>query len=245
MFYVIGPDGSLKWRFPRSGTIGAITSSPAFGQGNTVYFTAADNLLYALVTTDGALKWTFPVAAPMSAPFGTTPLASLVTYAAADDGSIVAINPDGTFAFSTAPRPGDEILGALALGSLQELTPTPASGPTPTPLTNPELAVAVTRSGSVIAIPAAAPTPTVFPPATPIPAPVLSSPAVSVDLFVVFGANDGKLYGINMGTGEAPSAEWPVQLMSPPVPIRSSPAIADDGTVFIGADDGKLYVVRP
>ena len=73
--------------------------------------------------------------------------------------------------------------------------------------------------------------------------PVVSSPALSGDAFVVFGGGDGKLYALNSAGGVPPTTgTWPVPL-SAPIPIRSSPAIGGDGTIYIGADDGMVYAV--
>jgi outer membrane protein assembly factor BamB len=276
-FYAINADGTPKWQYPRFPTthIGSITSSAAFGQGDTLYFTAADDNLYALRTTDGTLKWTFPLPTASAAAFGATPVTSVLIYAATGDGDVLGINPDGTFAFRAPPVPGDPILAALALGNLAA-TAVPTASPTPTgtvasptptetatppfggtltptptatPLSSDLRLFAITRSGQVIVIPVAAPVATLLPTgSTPIPTPVLSSPALSGDGFLVFGGSDGKLYALNNVTGQPPSTSWPVQLTEPVTPalgIQSSPAIDANGTIYVGADDGKLYVIGP
>jgi outer membrane protein assembly factor BamB len=78
-------------------------------------------------------------------------------------------------------------------------------------------------------------------PAAPIAGPVVSSPFLSVDSYLVVGAADGKLHAINTITGRQPSG-WPVTLARD-VPIRSSPSIDNNGIVYVGADNGMLYAV--
>ena len=75
---------------------------------------------------------------------------------------------------------------------------------------------------------------------TPITAPVLSSPALSSDGFLVFGDSDGQLHAVSTADGSELTG-FPIRLTSRA--IRSSPSIAADGTIYVGADDGRLYAV--
>ena len=69
---------------------------------------------------------------------------------------------------------------------------------------------------------------------------MISSPALSIDGFLVFGDGDGQLHAVSTADGSE-LAGFPIQLSSRA--IRSSPSIAGDGTIYVGADDGMLYAV--
>lgn len=64
---------------------------------------------------------------------------------------------------------------------------------------------------------------------------VRSSPAV-VDETVYIGSGDGRLYALDMITGEK---EWTFETGAP---VYSSPAVAD-GTVYVGSNDHSVYAV--
>lgn len=67
--------------------------------------------------------------------------------------------------------------------------------------------------------------------------PVRSSPAV-FDESVFVGSNDGRVYALNMVTGES---EWTFETGGP---VKSSPAVYD-GTVYIGSNDRSVYALDP
>jgi outer membrane protein assembly factor BamB len=278
--YALNRNGTLNWEFPRPGDpdIGAVTSSPALngsattvvgtttGTGNTWYFTAADDYLYAL-TSDGALKWKSPIGHVVD-PDPTVPLAispitsSSAVIAGTADGVIYALNQDGSPLWRSAPT-SSGFAGSLAAGGSGVETPSatpvgtlvPTATPTPQPVSGAATSTptvtptfvpvsflyAVTKSGEVIGFNIYMPTPTVIPVTGPIASPVLSSPALSADAYLVFGTADGTLHAVNTATGAEPSG-WPVKLTNG-TPIRSSPSIANDGIVYVGADDGMLYAV--
>lgn len=261
--YAINRNGTLNWEFPRPGEpdIGAVTSSPALGTSNTWYFTAADDYLYALAS-DGRLKWKSPIGSVVdpTVALAISPITTSTTVLAATaDGVISALNQDGSPLWRSAPA-SSGLAGSLAVGGsgvgtptgtvVPSATPTPqpvASGvatgtPTPTPtFVSQSFLYAVTKSGEVIGVNIRIPTPAVIPVTASIAPPVLSSPALSSDAYLVFGSGDGTLHAINTATGAEPSG-WPVKLTDG-APIRSSPSIADDGIVYVGADDGMLYAV--
>jgi outer membrane protein assembly factor BamB len=257
--YALNSDGSVRWEFPRQNApdIGPVTSSPALGISNTWWFTAADGFLYVL-TSDGSLKGSVFVGSTFgpTAPFAP---AVLVTgnyiVSPTGDGDIFAITPDQSVSFRIGSVDSG-VTASLAFGSRGEVTPTPTavpamsptapSGPTPTATATPTAGIpsfvyGVTQSGEVVGFDPAQPTPTLFPtPPTPIPVPVLSSPALSSDGFLVFGSSDGKLHAVSTVDGSEATG-FPVQLTTGA--IRSSPSIATDGTIYVGADDGMVYAV--
>jgi outer membrane protein assembly factor BamB len=259
--YALNSDGSLIWQFPRvgGGEIGAVTSSPALGAAGEFFFTAEDGNLYALAN-DGTLKWRFPIGGIVDAraPFSASPLTSDLVYVPTASGDIFAITPDGAFRWQGSSPDGTGFVSSLAVGppALATLTETPTIPPTPTPppgatvtptptatppFSNTTL-FGVTTGGNIVLIEAATglvgmltgPTPSIT-------GPVVSSPALSSDGYLVVGSADGKLHAINTFTGEQPSG-WPVTL-SPGTPIRSSPSIDGNGTVYVGDDLGRVYAV--
>jgi outer membrane protein assembly factor BamB len=262
-FYALNSDGSVRWQFPRRGQsdIGPVTSSPALEGTTGWYFTAADGYLYAL-GFDGSLRWKSaigPTPGPMLGP--APPFAPAVLIAesyvvsSTADGNVFAITPDGSVSLLVAGA--DSSIGSsLAFGVRGEETPSPTpvvvatatapSGPTPTTTATPTAGIpsfiyGVTQSGQVLAFNPALPTPTFFPtPSVPVAAPVISSPALSSDGFLVFGDSDGWLHAVSTVDGTELTG-FPIQLSSRA--IRSSPSIAGDGTIYVGADDGMLYAV--
>jgi len=261
--YALNSDGSVKWEFPRRGQsdIGPVTSSPALDDTNSWYFTAADGYLYAL-TSDGSLRWRSAIGLAPGATSGPTlPFAPAVLIAGnyivspTGEGDIFAITPDQFVSFRVASV--DSGIGSsLAFGGQGVATPsptavvvataTPPSGPTPTETATPTAGIpsfvyGVTQSGQIVAFDPALPTPTVFPtPSVPVAAPVISSPALSTDGFLVFGDSDGQLHAVSTADGSELSG-FPIQLSA--AAIRSSPSIAGNGTIYVGADDGMIYAV--
>jgi outer membrane protein assembly factor BamB len=265
--YAFNNDGSVNWRFPRSGAvhIGPITSSPAFGSGGTLYFTAADTVadvtagqdhLYAL-NNDGTLRWSFGVGrvTDPSAPFSASPLVDSQIFVATADGRILSVEPGGGGSRWTADPGVGGFVASLAAGNPAATatpTPTPANAPTsspllritPTPTATPPTGrlFGVTKDGVLVAVDAATGALKTFLD-TPLPVapPVISSPALSSDSYLVFGDGSGALHVINSLTGlEAPG--FPLALTQ--AAIRSSPTITDTGTIYVGADDGVLYAVE-
>jgi len=262
-FYALNSDGSVRWQFPRRGQsdIGPVTSSPALDSATGWYFTAADGYLYALAF-DGSLRWKSAIGQTPGPTLGPTPpfapsvlLAESYVVSPTADGNVFAITPDQFVSFRVAGV--DSGIGSsLALGGRGEETPSPTpvvvatatapSGPSPTATATPTAGIpsfvyGVTQSGQIVAFNPLQPTPTVFPPPpTPIAAPVLSSPALSGDGFLVFGDSDGWLHIVSTVDGTELTG-FPIQLSSRA--IRSSPSIAGNGTIYVGADDGMLYAV--
>jgi outer membrane protein assembly factor BamB len=62
--YAINPNGTEKWRFPASGSIGAVQSSPAIDFDGTIYFGSNDGIVYA-VNPDGTERWQFLTGGPV------------------------------------------------------------------------------------------------------------------------------------------------------------------------------------
>jgi outer membrane protein assembly factor BamB len=259
--YALNTDGTLIWQFPRVGAreIGAVTSSPALGTANESFFTAADGYLYALAS-DGTLKWRFPIGTSVDAraPLSASPLTSDLIYVPSASGSIFALTPDGAFRWRASSPDGAGFVSSLAVGvqatTTPSLTPTipptptppPGATATPTPTATPPFPnttlFGVTTAGNIVLIDTTTGLMKMLTAATaPITGPVISSPLLSGDSYLVVGSADGKLHAINTFTGEQPSG-WPVTLAAG-TPIRSSPSIDDNGNVYVGDDRGIIYAV--
>jgi len=258
--YALNTDGSTNWQFPRVGEaeIGAITASPAVGTANTIYISSADGNLYA-VLSDGSLHWRLSVTAVgnTATPFAPSPLVSSVVIAPATDGSILAANPDGSFRWRVSPADGAGFIASLASGSQAFVTPTatptipPTSTPEPSATATPsptptafltETVFGITTTGAFILLDGGTGMPRdVDGPVPIITGPVIASPALSSDGYLVAAGADGVVHAVNTSTGAEPDG-WPV-VLAPGVPIRSSPALSHEGVVYIGADNGVLYAV--
>jgi outer membrane protein assembly factor BamB len=267
--YALNANGTVQWQYPKPGAprIGPITSSPAISASNTVYFTTDksttdEGFLYAFTVSSDFL-WRTELAGGAALPLAPSPVANAShIFASSPNGVILALNTDGSFSWDLdAPSddPGDGLANSLAVGAAA-LTPTPIGTPTPesltptltpVPLTTLTNVVVIRRSGSISLINAS----TGMPPPTPTPSelakiagPVLSSPALSSDGYIVIGDHDGVLHAISTFDGTEPASwNWPVTLVpnaqATPQPIRSSPALDNNGVAYVGSDDGYVYAV--
>jgi outer membrane protein assembly factor BamB len=256
-------------------------STLQFVGGDSLYALGTDGAFLWRCTGPTCGGFPLGAATDADAEFASSPAVSSLTYVASaagigappmTGGAIFAIAPDGSFIWRVASPDGSGFIGSVAVGIQALTTPTPTptvpivptlhpgevptATPTPTPTVVPltENVFAVTKAGTVVVIDAATgQTKTLGNPLPAIAGPVISSPALSNDAFLVFGSADGKLYAVDTATGYSPNAcvlgdpgcAWPVQLThsSMPQAIRSSPAIASNGTIFVGADDGNLYAI--
>ena len=240
-----------------SSGFGPITSSPAISLGNTVYFTTDDGFLYAL-TPNGDFLWRVELAGGSALPLAPSPVAnttSIITSSA--NGVILALNANGSFYWGLDARSDDpDFANSLAVG-VPANTPTPtgtaaptAVTPTLTPVPGVSLlaVVAIHSGGTVSLIDAATGIPLRPDPLAKIAGPVVSSPALSSDGYIIIGDHDGVLHAISTVDGSEPHAwNWPIILrptpQATPQPIRSSPALDGGGVAYVGSDDGYLYAV--
>lgn len=131
----------------------------------------------------------------------------------------------------------------VPIGTPTVTPPTPSTTSTPTPTVTPlglsSALFLVTKDGRFLAVDTRTgsdlPTGDVQPA---VDGEVLSSPALSLDAYLVFPTTAGTLYALDNRTG---SSAWPPVVLAAGVRIRSSPAIAADGTIWVGADNGFLY----
>lgn len=136
----------------------------------------------------------------------------------------------------TAPTPS---ASAPSPTSTPGITPTSTPTPTATPLTLTSSLFLLSKDGRFLILDARngydVPSSDVYPA---IDGQVLSSPALALDGYLVFGSSNGTLYAVHYGSG---LPAWPPIPLAPGVAIRSSPAISNAGTIWIGADNGFVY----
>lgn len=226
--YSINADGSLRWQFPRRGQgfIGPVTSSPALGVGGSIIVTAGDDSLY-IVSRDGELRRQISIA-ELSEPdafLHPSVVSSLSLFVGSARGEIYAFNHDGTFRWSTR-FPGRRFSSSLTIGAQVEPTPEPDDGstptptrtlapgepsPSPTPTSTPatlfSTVMGVSDEGELVFL--EAPTGEPMPPSgmsaqLPPDARIVSSPAVSLDGFLVFADTAGQVHVMDTWSGRAP-----------------------------------------
>lgn len=225
--YSVNADGSLRWEFPAQGEpeIGPVTSTPSLGIGGSVIFVDGDDFLYVLAS-NGALRRRVSIAS-LTAPdslLQPTVASSVSMFLGTAGGEIYAFNQDGSFRWNRKVE-GERILSSVLIGLQAEPTPTapttpeasptdtptpdpavPTDTPTPTPtaVTDFSTVIAVTESGRVIFTDAT--NGDLVPPTTSgsilvEAGRVLSSPALSLDLYLTFASSEGRVYSIDTSTG--------------------------------------------
>ena len=99
-------DGTVRWSFPRSGSIGRMTSSPGVDQTQTAYITSEDGVL-AAVNTVGSLAWPpVSIGMPPAATFLPSPSVLQSIYAVGASGTLFAVNSAGNKKWQfTPPKP--------------------------------------------------------------------------------------------------------------------------------------------
>jgi outer membrane protein assembly factor BamB len=100
MFALNAANGKLLWKYPASGAIGSVLSSPAVvpcsnaackaaGANDVVYFGSADNNVYALNAATGAPLWKYPTGGEVNS---SPAVANGVVYIGSNDDHIYALN---------------------------------------------------------------------------------------------------------------------------------------------------------
>ncbi len=214
--------------------IAPVTSSVAFAIGSTLYFTtnadrdsvATGNMLYSL-TEAGNLKRAVSIAG-LTDPavlLSPSPMSASAVFINGVDGAIHAMNPDGTFLWNSVV-PGERLVTSLTIGSQNEDTPTPEAAATPTPtgtLVEPSITatptatetplrldsniLGISESGKLIVLDSrsgAIISPSGLIPSVTVQGTVVSSPALSSDLFLVFATTGGQVFSINSANASLP-----------------------------------------
>ncbi|GIW45711.1 MAG: hypothetical protein KatS3mg077_2993 [Candidatus Binatia bacterium] len=218
----IGPFSDAETPTP----LAPITSGPS------VFAYTTSGSVVALKVTDGTILWSrnlAPARLASSLALGIPGLAP----------SPETPTPTTTATPTPTTTPEISVTAPSPLAGTSTSTPTPTATPTVTPLTLVTDLFGFTRDGRLFVLDARdgreVPTGDVQ---QAIDGEVLSSPALSVDSYLVFGSTNGTLYAIHNTAG---LSAWPPIPLAPGVPIRSSPALGSDGTIWVGADDGYLY----
>jgi outer membrane protein assembly factor BamB len=110
---------SLQWQYPATGSIGAITSSPAI-DGNIIYFGSDDGHLYAVCNEgpSASLQWQYPATGSIGAVKSSPAIGSDGTiYFGSDDGNVYAVGSDGTLKDGWPFSTGDAVQSSPAVDS--------------------------------------------------------------------------------------------------------------------------------
>lgn len=221
--FAVCPNGILRW----SRAEAQMRGSPALADDGTIYAvtTGEGRSLSAIRPDTGAVKWSFAASGPINA----SPVVGSdgTIYIADGRGRVFAVQADGqrqtAFAYD-APAAITASPAAGVMGSVETLYVADDGG---------HVAAVATASGGsrwTFEVPGAAA--------------VLSSPLVTADGTVIFGADNGILYALRDGGGGAVDVQWEFDVGAP---IRSSPGIHgmdDEAFVYVGAEDGNLYALR-
>jgi outer membrane protein assembly factor BamB len=225
-------DGSIKWRFPSSGSIGAVRSTPAIGFSGVVYFGSNDGKIYAVNPNTGAQLWSYliqagtPVHSPVVGEAG-------YVYVGADNNKFYGFNSflSKRWEFTAA--------GPISYGR-------PAIGPT-------GIIYVTTRSTADAKVYAFNPT------QRELDSEGLNFPGENEWWFPLGASSDGSQYmpGVDPTTGtiyaDTPDGkliaitpggveDWKFNIGSD---FDSTPVVGADGTVYFGADDSRIYAINP
>ncbi len=204
----------------------------------------------AFAQRPGEALWTFEThdviqSSPALAPDGTI-------YVGSHDGSLYALNPDGTkkWQFRTAANiPSSPVVatdGTIYIGSLDRTLYALTPGGRIKWLISPRSPIAATpalgHQGDIYVATAFNRLYAISPNGSKrwefnAGGNLVSSPLVTPGGNICFGCQDGRLYAID-AKGDA---TWSFQAGDK---INSSPALDEDGTIYFGSFDGKLYAIH-
>lgn len=227
--YAVNDDGSLRWEYPADGAepIGPVTSTPSISIGGSVVFVDGDDYLNVL-TAEGALRRRVAVADLTSEDSLLMPTvaSSVSLFVGGAGGGLFAFNQDGSFRWKRVIE-GERFLSSVVIGlqsgptptapptfeASPTETPTPDPSvptetptPTPTPVTDFSTLIAVSERGRLVFLDAKSGSiisPTTEDSILVEDGQVLSSPALSLDLFLTFGSSEGRVYAIETATSNA------------------------------------------
>lgn len=201
------PSDSLQWQ-AQPADVWPMLGHDLQHTGRSPFAGPATNAVQWIYATSGQISTSSPVIG-----------ADGTIYVGSDDGSVYAINPDGSL------QPG----WPYATGTYIDSAPTIGADGT---------VYIGNDDGNVFAINPDGSLKSGWPYLTG--GPVYSSPAIGADGTVYVGSLDGNLYAINPDASLA--AGWPFATGDS---IYSSPAIGADGTIYVGSDDFTLYALNP
>jgi outer membrane protein assembly factor BamB len=230
--HAVSQSGILQWSSrlaPLRDEEAPFAQSPVASAG-AIYLNDAAGVVTALTADGQTFLWRFDGGSPFSSSMvlSTQPLFELT---ATPTSAVTTPTP-------TPPAP-TPTASSDTPGPIATATATASASPTPTVANINSTLFAISKSGELLILDVRTgdqvPTSELQ---EAIAGQVFSSPAYSLDGYLVFGDTTGKLYALNGTSGI--SAWSPIQLTSGSA-IRSSAAISGNGTIWIGADDGRLY----
>ena len=258
--------GTDRWVYPRTGSIGAIVGSPVVAN-KTVYISSSDSTVYALDTTYGDLKWKFEILdekGQRHEKLWTSPVVhDGVVYVSTFDGHIYALSAEtGELDWSFESEAGfasspviyedtiflgsfDRHLYAVQIGSNVSKWRFPQEKPAgnwfwAAPIVNEGIVYAGCLDGKLYAIEAETGEKLWESDAG---KPIVSSP-VLVDNLLIVANEAGNVYIINPETGAGERIRNPENGDKPTIndQIRAS-LCAHEGLVYIRDEKNQLYIV--
>jgi outer membrane protein assembly factor BamB len=201
-------NGSLKWAFSSENEV---WGTPSIVDG-VVYLGSLDHRLYALNAVDGSEKWVFTAGGGI----GSTPLVvGDVVYVGSFDHKFYAIDAKTGIARWTFEGAGSWFWSEAVYGN--------------------DTVYVGSLDHNVYALDAENGTP-IWPKPFMTSAEVKSSPVIVGEVLVV-ASEDGKVYGLNLGTGEK---KWEFDGVKAKV---LSPLYATTGTVYVNSQDNRLHAL--
>jgi outer membrane protein assembly factor BamB len=209
--------------------------------GNVYAVGAGDGrFVSSLNPTNGVQNWIFTAttginAAPMLNPGGT------LLYVVDGLGRLFAVNTaTGTAVDPATNQPAGAIFDLQQYDDTAQVFASPALG------TNGTVYIADTNGGLWAVDPTAASDPVQgkLRWQTAVPAGVYSSPVVTADFTLIFGADDGVVYAL-ADLGDTAAVRWTFATGGS---VRSSPALAQNvfgTTIYVGSSDRRVYALRP
>ncbi|UCF90618.1 MAG: PQQ-like beta-propeller repeat protein, partial [Desulfobacterales bacterium] len=249
--YAINPDGSQKWRYPSTGNVGDIRSSPAVDPDDgTIYVGAGDpNVGFdgrvLALNPSGTLKWQFIPSRTGEADNDVESSPALDSsgkiYIGADDSTLYALDPDDRLAgrpFPTANEWAFETAGDVeSTPAIDEMRSTVYVESESLRLHAVDMANGSPRwefdlggisdDGEMESSPAIDDN---------------GTPADRTDDAIYVGSKDGHVYAINPEDGSSRGLSWPFNTGGA---VRSSPTVGVDRTIYVGSNDGHLYALNP
>ena len=236
--FALCPNNVLRW----AQQVVPVAAVPAIGVDGNVYFAGAlgARTLAELDAANGQPNWIFTATAPIAA-------APVV----ANDANIYVVDTAGRM-FVVDPVRGTSPGVHYAVGAGVFASPALTNADPDDPVRPGESTLFVAdQSGTLTAIDPEASEPSqrlrwTF--TIPSGAAINSSPAVTRDGTILFGADDGFVYGVR-DLGDSAELRWAFATGGP---VRSSPAVdfdrddpGNDITIYIGSNDGNVYALRP
>jgi len=226
--FAVCPNNILRW----GSQAVPVAATPALDNVGNVYVAGANNTrtLSSVNPTNGLQNWVFSATAAINSSPIVSPDSTTV-YIVDNLGRVFGVNTKtglspGVIFDVQSLNPGAQVVASPALGADGTLYIADTRGS----LWAVDVATNSLRWHAVVG------------------GAIYSSPIVTADRTVIFGADDGAVYAIaDLGDGSALRWSFVPDLEDGEGAFRSSPAVANDGsgTVYIGSNNRRVYALLP